>query len=215
MKELFLLSGLGADQRVFEFLDLSPYHITHVEWIDPLPKESIQAYAKRLLGQIHHPKPTLLGVSFGGMMAIEIGKLIPTEQIILISSAQTRSEIPSSFRWVGKLKFHHLIPDSFLNAPNAVLHSLFSVTESWEKELLDQIIRDTDPEFLRWALDRIISWENKTPLSNIISIHGTADKMFPHAKADYSINKGGHFMVVNRAKEVSACIHTVLTPSVN
>lgn len=210
MKELFLLSGLGADQRVFEFLDLSPYHITHVDWIDPLPQESIQAYAGRLLDQIHHPNPTLIGVSFGGMMAIEIAKRIRTEHVILISSAQSRLEIPLSFRWAGKLKFHHLIPNSILNEPNAVLHALFSVTGPWEKELLDQIIRDTDPKFLRWALDRIVQWDNKTQLSNIISIHGTADKMFPDAKADYSIQDGGHFMVVNRATEISSILHRIL-----
>lgn len=210
MKELFLLSGLGADRRVFDFMDLSPYHITHVEWIPAQADETLSQYASRLLNQINHPKPILLGVSFGGIMAIEIGKLIDTEKIILLSSAKTQQDIPWQFRWIGKLKFHHLVPDNLLNAPNTVLHSLFGVTEPWEKELLDQIIRDTDPEFLRWALDRIISWENQTPLSNIISIHGTADKMFPHAKADYSIHKGGHFMVVNRAKEISTILHQIL-----
>lgn len=215
MKELFLLSGLGADRRVFDFLDLSAYRITHIEWIAPLPDEAIEQYAGRLLGQIKHPEPILIGVSFGGMMAVEIGKLIPTEQIILISSARTRSEIPASFRWMGKLKVHHLIPDTFLNAPNAMLHTLFGVSKSWEKELLDQIIRETDPEFLRWALDRIISWNNKTLLPNTTCIHGSKDKLFPYAKATHTIPGAGHFMVVNRAQEVSACIHAALNRTAN
>ena len=59
MKELFLLSGLGADKRVFDFLDLSDYSIHHVNWIIPIPKESMAQYANRLLPQITSDKPIL------------------------------------------------------------------------------------------------------------------------------------------------------------
>jgi pimeloyl-ACP methyl ester carboxylesterase len=210
MKELFLLSGLGADRRVFDFLDLSPYRITHVEWIVALPDETIEQYASRLLNQIAHPNPILLGVSFGGMMAIEIGKLLKTEKIILLSSAKTQTDIPWQFRWIGKLKFHHLIPSTTLTKPNAGLYHMFSVTEAWEKELLDTIVTDTDPIFLRWALDRIIGWQNKTTLSNLTCIHGTADRLFPHTQGDYKIAEGGHFMVVNRAAEISTLLHSIV-----
>ena len=72
MKELFLFSGLGADKRVYEYLDLSAYKVNHVDWIDPLPNESIEEYAGRLSGKIGKNNPILAGVSFGGMVAIEI-----------------------------------------------------------------------------------------------------------------------------------------------
>lgn len=53
MKELFLISGLGADRRVFEFLDLREYKLNFIEWIQPLRNESIESYARQLLDQIH------------------------------------------------------------------------------------------------------------------------------------------------------------------
>ncbi len=109
MKEIFLISGLGADKRVFDFLDLSRYKTNHIEWIDPHSGESIELYAKRLAVQIGKEKPILIGVSFGGMIAIEIGKQMETEQIIIISSAKTKSGLPSSYL-VRKLKLHTLIP---------------------------------------------------------------------------------------------------------
>ena len=40
--------------------------------------------------QITTEKPIILGVSFGGMLAIEIAKAIDCEQVILVSSAKTR-----------------------------------------------------------------------------------------------------------------------------
>jgi hypothetical protein len=49
MKEIYLLSGLGADKRVFEFLDLSDFKVNHVDWVEPMDKESIESYAQRLL----------------------------------------------------------------------------------------------------------------------------------------------------------------------
>ena len=70
MKELYLLSGLGADKRVFDCLDLSGFKLNHIVWIDPLDNETIEDYAQRLLLQIPASRPTLMGVSFGGIMAI-------------------------------------------------------------------------------------------------------------------------------------------------
>ena len=57
MKKLFLLSGLGADERVFDFLDLSDCTIHHIQWIKPVPRESMADYAQRILPQITDPNP--------------------------------------------------------------------------------------------------------------------------------------------------------------
>ena len=105
MKQLFLFSGLGADKRVFEFLDLSKYSVYHISWIKPLPKELMADYARRLLPQIKTEKPIFVGVSFGGMIALEIAKLILVEKVILISSAVSSKSIPSYFKVMANLIF--------------------------------------------------------------------------------------------------------------
>ena len=97
-----MLSGLGADKRVFDFLDLSDYSIYHITWIIPLPRESMAEYAFRLLPQITSDNPVLIGVSFGGMIALEIAKLISVEKVILISSATSPNAIPSYFKLIPK-----------------------------------------------------------------------------------------------------------------
>lgn len=209
MKELFLISGLGADKRVFNFLDLSLYKIHHVEWIDPDTHESIEKYAERISTQIVKEKPILIGISFGGMIAVEIGKQIETEKIILISSARSKKDLPSNFL-ARKLKLHNLIPARFLKKPNAILFWFFGVESKTEKKLLRSIIEDTDEKFLKWAIGKIVNWENEIELKNIIRIHGTSDRLIPFTTADYKIEDGGHLMIMNRATEIDNIIKNVI-----
>lgn len=80
IKKLYLISGLGADHRVFVNLNI-PGVSTHViEWKTPEPDESMQTYVSRLRPQIDTEQEVcLLGVSFGGIIAQELSKLIPCQ----------------------------------------------------------------------------------------------------------------------------------------
>ena len=136
MKEIFLLSGLGADHRVLQDLDFSGYKTTFIQWIQPLKNESIENYAKRLIVQIKTENPIIIGLSFGGMMAVEVGKLINTEKIILIASAKTKFEIPSCYRFVGSLGLHKLLPASSMKQPNFISNWFFGTESEKDKALL-------------------------------------------------------------------------------
>jgi len=214
MKNLFLLSGLGADKRVFDFLDFGEYNVHHIIWINPLKNETIQEYASRLCSQIHVANPILIGVSFGGMMAMEIGKVMKTEKIILISSARTKKDIPLSFKLTGRLKLHYTVPPSFIANNNPVTSWLFGAKTLAEKELLSSILKDTDIQFSNWAIDQIVRWNNEEALQNVIQIHGTNDRILPFQKAKFVIEGGEHLMIVNRAGEVSQAIREALKTSV-
>jgi pimeloyl-ACP methyl ester carboxylesterase len=210
MKEIYLIPGLGADHRVFEFLDLSSYTCHTISWIKPSKNESIESYADRLSVQIKSPNPILIGVSFGGMMAIEIAKQIPTENVILISSARTRNEVPVYLRWIGKMGFHKLVPKSWLKKPGKLLFYFFGVKESNEKELLSEIVRDTNSDFLAWAINSIVCWKNDFIPNTTALIHGSGDRLFPFTKGDITVNQGGHFMIVNKAQEISEHVKRIL-----
>ncbi len=212
MKDLFLLSGLGADKRVFDFLDFGNHNLHHVSWISPLKDETLKEYAARLSQQITSPHPVLIGVSFGGMVAMEIGKIIETEKIILISSARTKRDIPLNFKLTGKLRLHRTVPSSFMKTSNAITSWLFGAQTKIEKELLSAILRDTDDQFLNWAIDKIVGWDNVDSLNNVTQIHGTSDKILPLKEARFVVEGGEHLMIVNRADEVSQAIREALKP---
>lgn len=211
MKEIYLLSGLGADKRVFDFVDFSGFKVNHVNWIEPQDNESMASYANRLVAQIKTMRPTLLGVSFGGMIAVEIAKLIETDKIVLISSAKTKWDIPVHFRIAGRLGLHKLIPTRLLKTVNRLTFWFFGATNENEKSLLRAIIQETDPKFLTWAVDKIVTWQNTTTLKNLTHIHGTADKILPLNKADFTIQSGGHLMIINKGKELNDLIGNTLS----
>ena len=123
--KIYIFSGLGADERVFYKLDFSGFDVTFVNWIIPFDKETIEQYAARLLDQIPTKNPVLIGLSFGGIMAVEIAKQIATQKVILIASAKTRNEIPFYFHLAGILHLHKLVPVAVLKTSNFVTNWLF------------------------------------------------------------------------------------------
>ena len=210
MKELYLISGLGADKRVFDFLDLPGFKIHHIEWVEPGDHETVENYAKRLLNQIRTVKPILIGLSFGGLIAIEIGKLMETEKIILISSAKTRFDLPLYYRISGRLGLNKLLPVKRLKKVNDLTFWLFGTTQEAERNLLRTIIHDTDNTFLAWGINKMSTWKNKIRLENAILIQGTDDRILPNKKPDFKIIGGGHFMIVNKASEISKLLKHLL-----
>ena len=210
--ELFILSGLGADERAFEKLDFSGYTPNHIKWITPINSEPIAHYAARLIDQIPAKKPILIGLSFGGIMAIEIAKQIEPERLILISSAKVKQEIPFYFRLAGKLKLHKMIPIRLLKSSNLISNWLFGIKSPYDKNLFKQILMDSDPNFLKWAIDKVATWKNQVLPKNVFHIHGTNDKILPLAfiNANLRVEDGGHLMILNKSEELNKILRSYL-----
>lgn len=198
---LYGIGGLGADQRVFQYLSLS-VKLIPVRWITPKSEECIEDYAVRLSEQIDKSKRFgLLGVSFGGLIALELSKVVEPELIILISSVTRSSDLPSIRNVARKVSLLSLIPNYLLKPPFVVMRYFFGAKNG---PLLKEIIRDTDPTFLRWALHAIIEWNFDLHVDNLYLIHGSSDRLIPlKNKKAIEINEGGHFMIVDRAAEIS------------
>lgn len=77
-----------------------------------------------------------------------------------------------------------------------------------ERRLLRQILEDTSPGFLKWAIGVILKWGRMEKPTEIIHIHGSVDRVLPvkYVKADTVIPGGGHLMVYTMAKEVSQAL---------
>jgi pimeloyl-ACP methyl ester carboxylesterase len=212
MKKIYVFSGLGADQRVFKSINFGQHEIHFVHWIDSFTNESIEEYSKRLLNQIKDNKPTLIGLSFGGIMTVEVSKHIETEKIILIASAKTKKEIPFYFRLIRFIPIHKVIPISFLKKSNFITNWFFGVENKEDQILLKKILGDTDSAFLKWAIDKIVNWKNVELPKNAVHIHGSSDNILPiqFVTYDFKINGGGHLMTLTHAEEISRTIKFVL-----
>lgn len=212
MKSVYIFSGLGTDERVFNDIDLSGFNKVFIKWVAPQVDETIESYSQRLSLQINLHKPVLIGLSFGGIVAMEVCKYVAVEMVILIASAKTRKEIPFYYRIAGTLCFNKLVPTRLLKSSTFITSWAFGASNITDKRLLREILKDTDTTFLRWAINEIVNWKNKTISSKVIHIHGRSDRILPVAfvKADIVIAKGGHFMTVNKSKEMTRIIRNIL-----
>jgi len=174
--------------------------------------ESIEAYAARLLTQIKTPLPILIGLSFGGLIAVEVAKLMETRQVILIASAKTKDEIPFYYRWAGKIKLHKRLPTHLLKRKNAFSDLIFRNSTNADRELMNSIFEGTNQVFLNWAIDKVVNWKNRVQVANIQHIHGTADRIFPvrFAKCTIRIKDGGHLLTLKRPDEISKILRSIL-----
>lgn len=211
---IYFISGLGADERVFQFLDLTKFEHHFIKWNEPLRNESLPSYCKKLSEQIdHHQEIILIGVSFGGIIAQEIAKIIAVKKVIIISSVKTFREYSWQLKLASKLQIHKIAPLWFLTLSNKLTADYYFSTQSKEESiLLHQIIKDTDPKFLVWAIHQIMNWKNKSYPSNLVHIHGTNDRIFPirYLRKVIKLPKSGHFMIVNRAKEIEQLIFEII-----
>jgi len=207
-KSIYVLSGLGADERVFQKINFSEFSVTYLKWILPTENEKIEDYSSRLLNQIQCRRPIILGLSFGGIIAVEMSKLIDTEKIILISTVKTRREIPFYFRWAGKSGLHRILPSRILKNSNFIINWFFGTSGLSDNLILKQMLEETDPVFIKWAIDKIVNWENQILPASYIHIHGTADRILPIKYVNFvsDVKDGGHLMVLNKSEKLSDLI---------
>lgn len=215
MKTICFISGLGADQRVFERLQLpSDYRVVHLPWLEPTsPSESIEAYAKRMSNGIENPSDTtLVGLSFGGVMAIEISKILALKQIILVSSIKTEAEMPPWLKFIGQLGIHRAFPTERLLQMKELGARFFGCNTVDQREMLDQLFDHASPSIVAWSVNQLLLWNNASIPSHLTHIHGTADSVFPKAfcQPDHWIEDGPHFMIYSHPKEVSALLKQLL-----
>lgn len=208
-KHIYMISGLGADDRVFENLEFPPGYETHyLPWIKPLDAgEPITSYAARMATGIQHENPILLGLSFGGIMSIEIARLLPVEQVILLSSIKHHKEKPPYYRYNRLSRFIlRKMPDSILFGKRRLVVEFYLQTETpLELSLVREYLGKKDYAYTRWALCTILQWKNEWMPQSVLHIHGTKDRPFPirYLRPTHSIPGGGHFMVLNRAEQIN------------
>jgi pimeloyl-ACP methyl ester carboxylesterase len=210
--KVFFLSGLGADQSVFQFLDLSYCEPVFVEWITPQKNETLAAYALRLKEEYIPDDAIIVGLSFGGMLATEIAKQHPSLRAIVVSSSKTKQELPPIYS-IGKyFPFHRWSPYTLQKWFMLRMKSLFGIRTKKTEKIYEIIIQNSNPEFNIWAVNAILEWRNTEVPENIIHIHGTHDKILPYkyVQCHYAIEKGGHLMILEQAELFSRILKNII-----
>lgn len=211
--KVYFISGLGADRRVFKNIQLPPqYQSVYLDWIPPLKNETLAHYALRLAKDINASESfSLIGLSLGGMIAVEIASHLKPAHTILISSIPSSNHLPKYYRLLGKLQLHKFLPVSVVKQ-TSLIKRLFSAETREDKKMLESMIRNMDVPFMRWALGAVLNWQFANSDKSIFHIHGTYDEILPVrlTKPTHFIRKGGHLMILNRAAEINRILAEIL-----
>jgi len=199
---LYFISGLGADKRMFQKLVLPDgFTIRYIDYLPVLKNESLESYSRRLSEQIDLNQPfSLVGLSFGGVISVEMSKFLSPVQTVLISSFYLRKEVPWFYVFLSQTGLYKLLPEKIMLKRSRFIFRLFGAYNPEAKNLLEHILQDTDPVFFRWALMQLFSWDNNWKPENLLRIHGTKDRVLPF-KSNMNampVEGGEHLMIYSK-----------------
>ncbi|MBW7841070.1 MAG: alpha/beta hydrolase, partial [Chitinophagaceae bacterium] len=104
MRNIYCISGLGADERIFQKLRIRNSNMIFLGWPEYDEGDTMSSYAVKLSQLITEENPILLGVSFGGMLTVEIAKQRVIKKGIIVSSTKRTDEkpkLPGLIKWVA------------------------------------------------------------------------------------------------------------------
>jgi pimeloyl-ACP methyl ester carboxylesterase len=199
---LYCMPGLAANSKIFEFIRLpKPFVIHKLEWIDPLPNESIQSFSKRMCEKIKKKNPILLGVSFGGILVQEMSKIIPCHKVIIISSVKSYKEFPIHIMLGRKSKAYKYFPTQWIDKTEDFIGFVFGPSMRKRMGLYKHYLSFRSKEYLQWALHHFFQWDQKEADPKVIHIHGTHDALIPvfNIKNYIAVKGGTHAMILRKA----------------
>ena len=199
---VYFMPGMAASSLIFERIKMpeDTFESHLLDWIIPNKNDTLQEYAKKMAEKVTHQNVVLIGVSFGGILVQEMAHFLSVKKVIIISSVKSNTELPSRMKIAKSTKAYKLLPTRM--AQNIEVLSKFAFGSIIKQRLIlyEKYMCMRDKTYLDWSIEQIINWNQITPDSNLVHIHGDADEVFPikNIKNVIEIKGGTHLMILNR-----------------
>lgn len=196
------MPGMAASSLIFERIKLPEenFECHLLDWILPNKTDTLQEYAKKMATLVVHNDVVLIGVSFGGILVQEMAHFLKVKKVIIISSVKSYNELPSRMKIAKTTKAYKLLPTSMAQNLEVLSKYAFGSVIKQRLVLYEKYMCMRDKIYLDWSIEQIINWNQTTPDSHLIHIHGDADEVFPikNIKNAIEIKAGTHLMILNR-----------------
>jgi pimeloyl-ACP methyl ester carboxylesterase len=216
MSTIVLFPGLGATEKLFSQYDFDGRETFVANFLVPERGEKLKPYCNRMIGLLPQRKDLILiGVSFGGIVALEISRMIAVKKIILISSIKSVKEKPDYFKWVRLFPVYRILPIPLLKWTIIHFGDWFTPKSLTEQDTFLAMVHEANPKIIRWGIRQTLRWSAGKFNVPVIHIHGSKDRLFPirYIKADHVIRGGSHFMVIQRSVEINTLLKRLLDNS--
>lgn len=198
---LILLPGLGTDERLFALQKLQFPQLIVPPWLTPERRESLPDFAARMAASLPVTGPCIVGgVSFGGLVALEMTRHLQARGCVLISSLRGPRELPIWARIAAPGAW--LLPrraDWWISRSGRLM--LWTCGPILPRRLRDFCVHlsKTEAPLLPWACRAVVSWKTAADWPcPIAQLHGSADPIFPRwrVQADAVVDRGGHLLTL-------------------
>jgi hypothetical protein len=146
------------------------------------------------------------------MIAVEIAKLILVKKVILISSIKTSNEAPWYFSLFRALPVYKLIPGKWFTSLGFLVKPLFGHMSEEDAWLFSDMLKNTSPIFVKWAMGAVLNWKNETIPPNLYHITGNKDLIFSYQRIHGAsiVDGGTHIMIFDKAKDINKLLKRIL-----
>lgn len=186
----FLLPGMGADERMYDAQWDRLGDVTRMKWPQDCQANTLTDLAHQLIKAYEiEEDAVVIGSSLGGMVACEIAHLSHIQQIVLIGSATSPTEISALLQWLHPLIDHAPLSLLQWSAGSCPLE-------------LTRMFQTSSPTFLRTMSKAVFAWNGyESSWPKPLRIHGTRDFVIPcPTNPDFTID-GGHLIAMTHSKE--------------
>ena len=186
---------MGANSKMYQGAWLDVNHATYIDWPSYKGEASLSELAERVAAHYRiKDNDTLIGSSMGGMVALEISKLLHLDKVVLVGSAIDVSEMNSLLTLMTP--FVDFAPIEF-----------FQKFAGRHDSLFQQMFASSDAVFMRTMCKAISTWDGYPGnLTRITRIHGEKDKVIKCPRDCHVIKRAGHLVPITHARE---CVYLI------
>lgn len=212
---VYCMPGMAAKPTIFEYIKLpeQEFEIHWLEWKIPEKEETLDVYVSRILKEIKHENPVLIGVSFGGVIVQEMAKRIAVQRVLIISSVKSHHELPRRMQFAKKSGFYKILPTSLAKHVGKVDKLPLSDFIKKRVAMYKEYMWFSNSYYLDWAIEKLLQWVQEKPDPDLVHIHGDEDLVFPikNIKSCIVVKGGTHVMIINRFRWFNEHLPSLIT----
>lgn len=205
MTKTLILPGMGADSAMYPVEHYQHLrNVTYVDWPAYKDERTIRELSLRVIDEYGIASDMIVGgSSLGGMVAVEIAKILGVRTVILIGSATTPDKVNPVLKMFGRLS--SIAPFDFLQLLAG------RVNIAGDNDVVNMFQR-SDTRFIKAMCKAIFRWDGIGKYRCAIRhIHGRLDTViYPPDNGAEIITQGGHLISMTHGKEVAAFIERVI-----
>ena len=121
--------------------------------------------------------------------------------------------MPKHMKLAQVTNAHRLLPTQWIK--NLETFALFVFGNGIQRRLdhYKRYLSERDPEYLSWAIDRLVKWNRNSPHKDIIHIHGAQDSIFPvkNIQDPFIKTDGDHAIILTKSDWFNKNLPKILT----